>query len=241
MKKILLIGLMAATMHLVACQSPAQHSETTIQNISAAEVNNKLSTNAQTQLIDVRTPEEFAGGHLKNALNFNYNATDFEEQLTKLDKNKPVLVYCQSGGRSSRAANKMLEMGFINVYNMDGGIMKWNNASLPIEKGAAPTASKGITLAEFNKMVAGNNYVLVDFNAKWCGPCKKMLPVLDALAEKKKDKMSLIKIDADENKELMMQKNISEIPYLELYNNGNLIWKHSGFIDEYQLLKETGI
>jgi thioredoxin-like negative regulator of GroEL len=66
-----------------------------------------------------------------------------------------------------------------------------------------------------------------------------MLPFLEAIAEKKKDKMTLLKVDADDNKDLLKQKSISGIPYLELYQDGKLIWKHEGFIEEVDLLKET--
>ena len=190
-------------------------------------------------MIDVRTPEEYAGGHLKNAININYNSGDFEEELGKLDKHKPVMVYCLSGGRSSRAANKMQDVGFAEVYNMDGGIMNWGNAGKPLDKGSATPKSGGITSEVFNKMVLRNKYVLVDYNAKWCEPCKKLMPILESVAAKRTDSLSLLKIDADDNKDLMKQKSISGIPYLELYKDGQLVWRHNGTIDEALFLKET--
>jgi thioredoxin 1 len=241
MRKIFFIVLLASTVHMVSCQNSAHSQEMTKQSISVDEFDKKLSVTAKAQLIDVRTPEEYTSGHLRNAVNIDYNSGDFEDLLSKLDKSKPVLVYCLSGGRSSHAANKMQNMGFTQVYNMDGGIMKWNGAGKPIEKGSTPAKSNGMTMEEFNEIVGGGNYVLVDYNAKWCEPCKKMLPILESVAEKRKDKMSLIKVDADANKELMKQKGISSLPYLELYKGGKLVWKHEGFIDEDQLLKETGI
>lgn len=67
------------------------------------------------------------------------------------------------------------------------------------------------------------------------------MPVLEALAGRKKDKLILLKIDADENKDLLKQKNISDIPYLELYNNGKLVWSHKGTIKEDEMLRETGL
>ena len=241
MRRILVIVLLASIVHMACCQNSAHSQGKTKQTISVEEFEKKLAATANAQLIDVRTPEEYRNSHLKNAINIDYSSSDFEGQLDKLDKSKPVLVYCLSGGRSFNAANKMQNMGFTQVYNMDGGIMKWTNASKPIEKGITPANSNGMTISEFNKIVASSNYVLVDYNAKWCGPCKKMLPILESLAEKRKNKMSMIKIDADENKELMMKKGISAIPYLELYKGGKLVWTHSGLIDETQLLKETGI
>jgi thioredoxin len=239
MKKTLFIALLVSLVNMASCQNGGNSKGIIKQTISVDQFDQKLSTTAGAQLIDVRTPEEYAGGHLKNAVNINYNSDDFEAQSGKLDKSKPVFVYCLSGGRSSNAADKMEEMGFSEIYNMDGGIMKWSSAGKTLDKGTSAEKPVGITTEDFNKMISGNKYVLVDYNAKWCEPCKKMLPVLESLAEKKKDKMSLLKIDADDNKELLKQKGISGIPYLELYQDGKLVWKHDGFIEEDQLLKET--
>lgn len=149
------------------------------------------------------------------------------------------MVYCLAGGRSGEAAEKMKEKGFTEVYNMKGGMMKWNAANKPVEKGTSAPASKGISLADFNKQITSDKYVLVDYNAKWCKPCKKMVPMLEGVADKRKDKVILVKIDADENKELLKEKGIDAIPVVELYKDGKLVWKHSGEIDEATLLKET--
>src|SRR5690606_27394894 len=92
------------------------------------EYEEKLASLKNVQLVDVRTAEEYAEGHLKNAVNINIGSSNFEEHIAILDKNKPVMVYCLSGGRSGNAANKLEKMGFTQVYNMKGGIMKWRNA-----------------------------------------------------------------------------------------------------------------
>ena len=239
MKRIYFIALLASLVNMASCQNSSSSQGAINQTISVDEFQSKLSTLNNTQLIDVRTPEEYAGGHLKNAINMNYISDDFEEELGKLDKSKPVLVYCLSGGRSSRAANKIQDMGFSAVYNMDGGIMKWSNAGKPLDKSSAPPKANGMTTEVFSKMVLGNKYVLVDYNAKWCESCKKMIPILESVTAKEKDSLSLLKIDADDNTELMKQKDISSIPHLELYKNGLLVWTHDGFIDEDKLLKET--
>lgn len=206
-------------------------------SISVDDFENKLL--ASPQLIDVRTPEEFNEGHLKGALNFNINADDFEKQIATLDIHKPVLVYCLSGGRSSSAAEIMGEKGFIEIYNLQGGIMKWNAANKLLEGGNVNKASQGMNLNDFNKLITNSKYVLVDYNAKWCKPCIKMSPMLDSIATLKKEKLILVKIDADENKNLLKEKGIESLPVLELYNGGKLIWSHNGEIDKATLLKET--
>ena len=213
------------------------------ESLSVDDFEQKLNTDPNIQLVDVRTPEEYAGGHVKNALNINYNAGDFADRIGKLDKSKPVLVYCLSGGRSGAAAGKMQDMGFTAVYDMAGGMMKWRGAGKPIDMGtASPTAPPaGLSVADFEHVTAGPGYVLVDFNAKWCGPCKKMMPLLEQLATDKKGKLKLVKVDVDDNKALAEAKNIQSIPLLELYKDGKRVWTHEGFIETSQLLQETGL
>lgn len=86
------------------------------------------------QLIDVRTPSEYAEGHLANAVNININDSDFKAKIEALDKTKPILVYCKSGGRSGRACSQLKEMGFTTITDLDGGITDWKAHEKPIEK-----------------------------------------------------------------------------------------------------------
>ncbi len=245
MKKLLGILLLFSLGNIASCQNSAtkqeqmtNNSKTVKETITVDDFEKKLGV-LNIQLVDVRTPGEYEGGHLNNAKNINFKSDNFTEQISKLDKTKPVMVYCLSGGRSAAAAKQMQDMGFVEIYNMDGGIMKWRNSGKPLVQGVAAVQKAGLSMDVFNKMVSQNKYVLVDYNATWCAPCKKMMPVLESLAEKKKDKLTLLKIDADENKDLLTNKGIAGIPFLELYENGKLVWKHEGFIEEVDLLKET--
>lgn len=87
------------------------------------------------QLIDVRTPKEYENGHLKNARLINYMAEDFKAKAFEgLDKSKPVLVYCASGGRSAKSAKIYKDAGFEKVYNLLGGFRAWSAKKLEIEK-----------------------------------------------------------------------------------------------------------
>lgn len=80
--------------------------------------------NPNVQLIDVRTPAEFQAGHIPNAVNMDVNSQDFTKRIEELDPKKPVAVYCRSGVRSKRAADELLEKGYV-VYDLDGGILSW--------------------------------------------------------------------------------------------------------------------
>ncbi len=76
-------------------------------------------------LLDVRTPGEVANGTIDGSTNINFNSPKFKKELEGLDKNKPVLVFCASGGRSGNAMRMMKDMGFKEVYNLNGGYMNW--------------------------------------------------------------------------------------------------------------------
>jgi thioredoxin 1 len=238
MKVFSYIALLCLSVGIFSCQNQTHNGNAINGSITVDEFEKKLSGDV-VQLIDVRTPEEFSQGYLKGALNYNINSNEFEDQLLKLDKNKPVMVYCLSGGRSKAAAELMAGKGFKEVYNMQGGLIKWNAANKPIYNGTANGALNGLSIDDFNKFLSSDKYVLVDYNAKWCEPCKKMAPMLQAFIEKRKEKIVLVKIDADENKDLLKQKGVESLPVLELYKDGKLIWKHNGEIDEATLINET--
>lgn len=241
MKTIFYISLFCLSAGIFSCQgqpNEANANRPINTTISIDDFEKKLLAN-EIQLIDVRTPEEFNQGHLKGALNYNINSGEFKQQIAKLDKHKMVLVYCLSGGRSASAADLMASDGFQEIYNMQGGIMKWNAANKALVSGTVNNSPEGMSVEEFNGLLKSDKLVLIDYNAKWCKPCKKMAPMLKAFAGQRKDKVMLIEIDADKHKDLLKQKGIESIPVLELYKDGTLVWKHDGEIDEQTLIKET--
>ena len=85
-------------------------------------------------IIDVRTPEEYANGHIENAINLDYYSKTFKDELNKLDKNKAYLIYCRSGRRTGTVLDIMKGLGFTEVYNMLGAITQWEAKGLPIIK-----------------------------------------------------------------------------------------------------------
>ena len=95
-----------------------------IELISVAQLQ-KIDVSAQ--LIDVRTPEEYNDGYIKNAKNINFYEDNFMEEMSKLNKTEPIYVYCKSGGRSGNASKKLKDAGFTKVYDLEGGFMKWES------------------------------------------------------------------------------------------------------------------
>lgn len=89
--------------------------------------------NHRHQLIDVRTVEEFNEGHVQNAQNICVTDADFKENISKLDRNQPVYLYCRSGKRSANAGKILKEMGFKEIYDMEGGFLEWQSQGLQSE------------------------------------------------------------------------------------------------------------
>jgi rhodanese-related sulfurtransferase len=85
-------------------------------------------------VIDVRTPAEFAEGHIYRAVNIDVNSVTFKDEISSLDKDFTIIVYCQSGVRSTKARQIMEELGFKYVINMTGGYGAWVDAGLPVEQ-----------------------------------------------------------------------------------------------------------
>lgn len=83
-------------------------------------------------VLDIRTPEEFNEARLDGATNIDYYDADFADQLDTLDKNDPYVMYCRSGNRSSDAVKTMKDLGFTEVYEIDGGIVNWYESGYPV-------------------------------------------------------------------------------------------------------------
>jgi len=109
----------------------------TIEDITPQEAFTLIQDNQGNPdfvIIDVRTPDEFAGEHIENATNINFYSETFRNMLNNLDKNKTYLVYCRSGGRSGSALDIVAELNFREVYNLLGGINQWKAEGLPTVK-----------------------------------------------------------------------------------------------------------
>ncbi len=114
-----------------ACQSgdnssnEENHADGTFERLNVAQFQAKLSVATNPQLIDVRTPEEYAAGTIMDAVNMNFHDDDFDQQLNTLDKSKPVYIFCQAGGRSLKTAKKMQALGFQEIYELEIGYSGW--------------------------------------------------------------------------------------------------------------------
>lgn len=118
MKTILSLFLLIGLTSCVQAQSPG----IITQDVATFK---KTIQSKKIQLVDVRTPAEFSTGSIEGAQNIDVKNAEFQTMAAKLDKKRPVAVYCRSGARSANAANILKEMGFKKIYNLDGGYLAW--------------------------------------------------------------------------------------------------------------------
>jgi rhodanese-related sulfurtransferase len=86
-------------------------------------------------ILDVRTPEEYAEARIEGATLLDFYRPDFAERLAELDRDVPYVLYCRSGNRSDQAFAMMRDLGFTSVQDVDGGIVAWMDAGLPVVSG----------------------------------------------------------------------------------------------------------
>jgi phage shock protein E len=118
---------------LVAITSCQAQRVKNIELVPPAAFAQKMAA-VEGQVIDVRTPKEYQAGHIENAINMHVYDKDFEQRVDKLDKKKPVYVYCKAGGRSAEAVDLIKTKGFTSVIELDGGMDAWNEAHKPVSK-----------------------------------------------------------------------------------------------------------
>tara|TARA_B110000459_G_scaffold55053_1_gene61748 strand:- start:11005 stop:11508 length:504 start_codon:yes stop_codon:yes gene_type:complete len=137
------LGIMIASFLLVACKQSAANKDAKEEIIQESGMRDmqiktahllfkpnlfkiKLDNDANVILLDVRTPEELAqSGNIKGAKNHDFYAEDFKSNIDAMDRETPVMLYCRSGGRSGKAAAMLKEMGFKQVYDLNGGYTAW--------------------------------------------------------------------------------------------------------------------
>jgi rhodanese-related sulfurtransferase len=113
---------------------PGEQAITTVSPSMAYALIQENEGNPDFVILDVRTPEEYAEGYLDGAILLDFYAADFEDELDKLDKNKRYVVYCRSGNRSGQSVDIMEDLDFMEVYDVDGGILRWEAEGFPTAK-----------------------------------------------------------------------------------------------------------
>lgn len=132
MRSFILASFIAVFVLFIGCGEA--NSKDAKHLLPAASFAKKIKETPNAVVVDVRTPGEYSGGHIENAQNIDWRGNDFDAKTAKLDKTKPVFVYCQSGGRSASAVSKLKADGWKEVYELEGGIGSWKSANMPVKK-----------------------------------------------------------------------------------------------------------
>jgi rhodanese-related sulfurtransferase len=137
------LGLIAFT--AISCGSPeesgnvqgdkvTEQTQVEMQNVSTSDLKKAITMEADIIVLDVRTSGEVSEGYIENAVNMDVNQSTFLANAEKLDRSKTVYVYCRSGHRSHIASKKLIELGFTDVRNVEGGFMAWSQAGFDFVK-----------------------------------------------------------------------------------------------------------
>jgi len=223
MKCKLCISLFLMVSFLMSC---AQTSTNPSLTLNAAAYKEAIAAK-NIQVLDVRTAAEFNGGHIQNALQANWlDQKEFTDRTQHLDKNLPVYVYCQAGGRSASAQEALEAKGY-KVVNLEGGMSNWKMNGFPVD-GAGNKAQ--MRVEDFDKTIASNKMVLVDIGADWCPPCRKMLPVLETLKQKPAAPFYFLRVDGGNDIDVMKSLKSEGLPTFILFKNGKETWRHEGLV-----------
>ncbi|RLD34796.1 MAG: hypothetical protein DRI73_03445 [Bacteroidetes bacterium] len=219
--------------------SSARSQEKRFKQVNSAEFQ-KLIDKKDGVLLDVRTGIEFKNGHLINSGNLNFYSFSFNKKLDLLPKDQPIYLYCNTGYRSEKAAEMLIEKGYGKVYNLQHGIMEWElqNRTVIIEPDARPDTDNKMDPKQYYAAINSEPLVFIDFYAPWCGPCRTMMPMIDSLKVMYHKDISIIKVNVDASKKLVKELKIGGVPYLVLFDNGEKVFSRNGSITRSKL---TGV
>jgi rhodanese-related sulfurtransferase len=230
MKLKCIASLFFITTTLLSCAQQSNQQNGTAQNnameltVDAAKFSQAIATPG-AQILDVRTAGEFQSGHIANALQANWlDEKEFKNRTQHLDKTKTIFIYCQSGGRSASAQEALMQAGY-QVVNLEGGMSNWKMQQMPVEGSGNAVEMR---VADFQKLIQSNTYVLVDVGATWCPPCRKMQPVMDALKQTPPKPFYFLSVDGGQDIEVMKSIKASELPTFILFKNGKEVWRKVG-------------
>ncbi len=204
-----------------------------------AETFDKLIQKNDGTFLDVRTKSEYDAEHIAGAGQLNFYALNFKKKLLMLPKDKPVYLYCNTGYRSQKAGEFLVKNGYTKVYNAEHGIMERNLKELPVVEGDKSQLDKAnfMTVSDYSKLINSDTLVFIDFYAPWCGPCRKMMPMIDSLKTEFYGKIKIVKANSDVSKKLVKELKLIGVPYLALYRKGELLFEKYGYISRRELVK----
>jgi len=192
----------------------------------------KILNDTDIIILDVRTSEEINAGYIPNSTFIDYYDKNFENKINLIDPSKKIYTLCKSGGRSVKAAEILSKNGFRNVYNLEGGFMRWKANKMPYDINLVYNDSSNTDLISeisLDSLIKKNTNTLIYISTKWCSPCKKMEPIIDKLVDNNSS-LKVIKIDLDANTYAQARFDVKSLPALVLYENNSVVWHKNGII-----------
>lgn len=188
----------------------------------------KIKQQTNPQIIDVRTPEEFKINHINGAINIDMQKADYINSIKPLDKTKPIFIYAIQTSRPDVLAKQLIGLGFTEIYELQSGIVAWIGAGYHYFS----TAKNTLLLNDYNKIITDNKLVLVDIGSKYCGICQKAKPILDSVKNEYGNAIKKLEIDVQDSPQLIAElKLVTAIPFILIYNHGNIVLKRTGIAD----------
>ena len=192
----------------------------------------KILNDTDIIILDVRTSEEINAGYIPNSTFIDYYDKNFENKINLIDSSKKIYTLCKSGGRSVKAAEILSKNGFRNVYNLEGGFMRWKANKMSYDINLVNNDSSNsylISDKSLDSLIENNTNTLIYISTKWCSPCKKMEPIIDKFVDNNSS-LKVIKIDLDANAYAQEKFNVKSLPALVLYENNSVVWHKNGII-----------
>jgi len=237
MNKIISLILITFLFYVANAQTPKLKNG--VIQVNSAEFKKLIKDNKGT-FLDVRTKSEYSAEHIKNAGQLNYYALDFKKKLLLLPKDQPIYLYCNTGYRSKKAGEILAKNGYTNIFNLEHGIMEWNLKELPVVEGDKSMLIKenAMNVDGFKKLIASGKPIFFDFYAPWCGPCRKMMPMMDSLKTEYHGKIKIVKVNSDVSKKLIKELKLMGVPYLVFYKNNKKLFERSGTATRQELISQ---
>ncbi|MDR3269243.1 MAG: hypothetical protein LBT83_09280 [Tannerella sp.] len=222
MKKIYLL----ISLSVLGWMTPASAQDDNLSIKAFVEI---LQAAEYPQILDARSPEEFSQNRIKGAVSADMtDSVGLKKLIGALNPKVPTFTYSINSGRSAVLANRLRASGFERVYVLPGGLANWVGAGYPLEM----SGEKGVELTgeQFEQLTRSNDLALVDFGSKYCGGCRRLVPVLDSLETSFSSDLKIVRIELYENPGLVKDQHIESLPTLVLFRKGEKVWTHRGFI-----------
>lgn len=130
LRSLLIVAVLGGAAVLAGCSSTA---EAVVETVPPADAEAVLVENGDAVLLDIRTPEEYSEARIDGSENIDFYEPDFADRLAELDPDGTYVVYCRSGNRSGQALEIFRDLGFNEVYEIDGGIINWYDSGYPVD------------------------------------------------------------------------------------------------------------